>query len=474
MSNLPYIEQYRPTLHFSPLFGWMNDPNGLVYSNGVWHLFYQHYPMDTVWGPMHWGHAVSTDLVTWQHLPVALAPDVLGYIFSGSAVIDQQNTSGLFKEKSCNNLVAFYTASLNLPQHKMIDIQSQCVAYSTDGGMHWQKYHDNPVVSNPFIGCFRDPKVIWHEASQHWIMVVTCGQSIGFYRSKNLIDWQKTSEFGQQDGFHSQGPWECPDLLEMPLTNGRTKWVLIVGIGSGCFEDSSGTQYFVGDFDGETFRNNAPSSEVKWLDIGRDYYATQTWFNAPNQRHVGISWFSNWQYARNTDTECFRSSMTAVKEFRLVQNENGDHLHQTFASEMLQGVLLQKTDSVLNGLYANVFYLKGFVNFAEKQTACITLFDGELSIRLHKTDDVVIFELFRCYQGKDDVMRQKFPHHYQVNQAFSGECFDFELLVDHGLTEFHFGNGKVSISQLAFPAQTKTTPQLSGDWQTLEFAIIEV
>lgn len=469
---LPFAEIYRPKRHFSPPFGWMNDPNGLVYSKGVWHLFYQYYPNDTFWGPMHWGHAVSKNLVDWQSLPIALAPDELGYIFSGSAVVDEQNVSGLFESKSERNLVAFYTASLNVPQLKLSDLQSQCVAFSRDGGVHWQKYADNPVLPSPFIGCFRDPKVIWHAPSRYWIMVVTHGQSIGFYRSQNLLDWAFCSEFGQDAGFHSQGPWECPDLFELPLTSGESKWVLVVGIGSGCFEGSSGTQYFVGDFDGFTFSNGHDRSVVKWLDVGRDYYAVQTWSNAPNRRRIGIAWLSNWQYARNTDTQCFRGMMTAPKSFYLEQNDNGYYLAQSFAPEFLHGLSLQPASQTLDTLCAATFYLKGEIGFSQKTTALLSLFNGDLRIQLNKQDDRLQLTLTRQYHGEDQIMRQTFPHHYQITERVEQSSVDFELFVDNGTTELHLAQGKISVSQLCFPKNPQTTPQLNGDWRQLVFSVV--
>ncbi|HEY5715087.1 MAG TPA: glycoside hydrolase family 32 protein, partial [Psychromonas sp.] len=279
-------DKYTPQLHFKAPFGWLNDPNGLMFANQQWHLFYQYYPMDNVWGPMHWGHAVSDNLVDWTHCPIALAPDEMGNMFSGSGIIDKDNCSGLFAGPSENNLVVFYTAS---KYDGLQDHQSQCLAYSVDGGIRWTKYANNPVIANPDLPCYRDPKVIWIEEVKHWILLVTHGQSIGFYKSTNLTSWEMVSEFGEKDGLHSKGPWECPDLFPLTAEDGSYKWILVVGIGDGCAAPGSGTQYFVGEFDGEKFINDNTPETILYLDNGRDYYATQSWFNAPENKRIGIS-----------------------------------------------------------------------------------------------------------------------------------------------------------------------------------------
>lgn len=253
-----YSEQYRPQYHFSPEANWMNDPNGMVYLDGEYHLFYQYYPDSTVWGPMHWGHAVSKDLMHWEHLPIALFPDELGCIFSGSAVYDKNNTSGLGKNGK-GPLIAIFTHH-NFEGEKSGNnkFQYQSIAYSNDKGRSWKKYKNNPVVPNPGIRDFRDPKVIWHEESQKWIMTFAAWDHVKFYSSPNLIDWEHESDFGQGFGNH-EGVWECPDLIPMPMgvkeSDGKEKvyWVLLVSIGSGGPNGGSATQYFVGHFDGHEY-----------------------------------------------------------------------------------------------------------------------------------------------------------------------------------------------------------------------------
>lgn len=305
----PYKETHRPQLHFSPQKGWMNDPNGMVYHDGIYHLFYQYYPDSTVWGPMHWGHATSKDLVTWKELPIALYPDSLGMIFSGSAVVDKNNTAGFGK----NALVAIYTQhNAALAKKGANDFENQSIAYSHDHGNTWTKYQANPVLKNPGIRDFRDPKVFWHDRSNKWVMALAVMDHIRFYSSPNLKNWQLESEFGKSIGAHG-GVWECPDLF--PLKEGnREVWVLIVNLNPGGPNGGSATQYFVGDFDGNRF---VPyDTATKWLDYGPDEYAGITWANTGG-RKIFYGWMSNWQYANVVPTKNWRSAMTIARDLNL-------------------------------------------------------------------------------------------------------------------------------------------------------------
>lgn len=307
-----YHEQFRPQLHFSPKAHWMNDPNGMVYFNHTYHLFFQYYPNGTVWGPMHWGHAVSKDLVHWKELPVAIYPDRLGYIFSGSAVVDSNNTSG-FGKKGKIPLVAIFT------QHDpkradagRKDFQNQSIAYSLDGGYTWTKYVGNPVLKNPGKQDFRDPKVSWYGKDKKWIMTLAVGDHIEFYSSPNLKSWTKESEFGKGAGAHG-GVWECPDLFPMKL-NGKTHWILIVNINPGGPNKGSATQYFVGQFDGRKF--TPADTLTRWLDYGPDEYAGVTWSNTGDRR-IFQGWMSNWLYATQVPTSPWRSAFTLPRELSL-------------------------------------------------------------------------------------------------------------------------------------------------------------
>jgi fructan beta-fructosidase len=301
----------RPLYHFTPERGWINDPNGLVYYDGEYHLFFQYDPHSAVGGGarMHWGHAVSTDLVSWTPAPVALAPDPLGTIWSGSAVVDRDDTSGFFGGGS--GLVSLYT-------QWRPEAQVQSLAYSVDRGQTWIKSPDNPIIVAPDLRDFRDPKVFWHAPSERWIMVVTIGQRVRFYRSPNLREWQATGEFGA--GYGSQGGvWECPDLFPLALDGsaGEERWVLLISIGG---PDGSRMEYFIGAFDGETFISENPAATVLPFDYGRDCYAAVTWSDVPPEdgRRIAIGWMNNWRYARQMPGEIWRGAMTLPRELRLV------------------------------------------------------------------------------------------------------------------------------------------------------------
>jgi beta-fructofuranosidase/levanase/fructan beta-fructosidase len=247
-----YQEKFRPQFHFSPDSMWMNDPNGMVFFEGEYHLFYQYYPDSNVWGPMHWGHAISKDLVHWEHLPIALYPDEKGYIFSGSAVVDWNNTSGLGKEEEPPMIAIFTYHDPKGWESGAIDFQTQGIAYSNDKGRTWLKYEGNPVLPNPGIADFRDPKVIWYNPGKKWIMTLAVWDHVSFYSSPNLLNWTFESDFGAEWGTHA-GVWECPDLFPMTTGSGEQKWVLLVSINPGGLQGGSATQYFVGSFNGNRF-----------------------------------------------------------------------------------------------------------------------------------------------------------------------------------------------------------------------------
>ncbi len=308
---------YRPSFHFTPKQGWMNDPNGMIFLNGQYHLFFQHYPDSTVWGPMHWGHATSSDLVQWKEQPIALYPDSIGMIFSGSAVLDKNNTSGLGRS-GIAPLVAIYTQHY-MPGEKAgrTDFQNQSIAYSLDEGKTWTKYAGNPVLKTPNIKDFRDPKVIWHAPTQKWIMSLAVADHVEFYSAPNLINWTKESELGK-NAFAHGGVWECPDLLHFNM-NGKTIWVLLVSMNPGGPNGGSATQYMVGDFDGHTFKPY--SNDIKWMDYGPDNYAGVSFSNVED-RNILIGWMSNWNYANVVPTEKWRSAMTVPRELSLIEQNN--------------------------------------------------------------------------------------------------------------------------------------------------------
>ncbi len=324
MDEKYYTEKFRPQYHFSPDSMWMNDPNGMVYYEGEYHLFYQYYPDSNVWGPMHWGHAVSPDMVHWEHLPIALYPDEYGYIFSGSAVVDEKNTSGLGEDGKAP-LVAIFTYHDPVGAAKgELDYQNQGLAYSNDKGRIWTKYGE-PVLKNPGIKDFRDPKVSWREEFGKWIMTLAVQDHVEFYSSPNLIDWEKTGEYGREIGAHG-GVWECPDLFPIKIDGSdEIHWILLVSINPGGPHGGSATQYFIGDFDGNTF--TSLQTEIKWLDQGSDNYAGVTWSGIPDSdgRILFLGWMSNWLYAQVVPTERWRSAMTIPRQLKL-ENVNGELL----------------------------------------------------------------------------------------------------------------------------------------------------
>jgi fructan beta-fructosidase len=311
-AQLTHHEMYRPQIHFSPQKSWMNDPNGMLYYKGTYHLFFQYFPDSTVWGPMHWGHATTTDLVHWQQQPIALYPDSVGYIFSGSAVVDKDNTSGLGKDGKTALVAIFTQHDTTGEKQGKNDFQNQSIAYSLDDGKTWTKYGGNPVLRNPGITDFRDPKVMWYEADKKWIMTLATKDRVTFYSSPDLKNWTKESEFGKELGAHG-GVWECPDLITLD-DNGKKIWVLIASINPGGPNKGSATQYFLGEFDGKKF--SPFDSNTRWLDYGPDDYAGVTWSNT-GSRKIFLGWMSNWLYANIVPTSTWRSAMTIPRELKV-------------------------------------------------------------------------------------------------------------------------------------------------------------
>lgn len=344
-------EKYRPDYHFTPPFGWMNDPNGLVYQDGIYHLFYQYYPDSTIWGPMHWGHATSQDLVSWNHEDIGLYPDSLGYIFSGSAVFDAENSSGLGTYETPPLVAIFTYHDMESERAGNEDYQSQGIAFSTDKGKTWTKYEGNPVLPNQGIRDFRDPKVsrITNiNGEKVWLMTLAVKDRIQFYESPDLKNWSLLSEFGQTIGAHG-GVWECPDLIPMTAPNGDQKWILFVSINPGGPQKGSATQYFIGDFDGKTFTPD--DEQEQWIDWGTDNYAGVTWSNLPKSRTnpLFIGWMSNWQYAQVVPTESWRSAMTIPRELELFEANGKLHLKSIPVPELkaLRSAPIQANDGII-------------------------------------------------------------------------------------------------------------------------------
>ena len=318
-------EKFRPVYHHTPAYGWMNDPNGMFYKDGVYHLYFQYNPYGSVWANMHWGHSTSTDLMHWNFEGCAIVPDAWGAIFSGSCVVDHNNTAGFGK----GAVVAFYTSAKATPWG---DVQSQSMAYSLDNGKTFTKYEGNPILTSSEKD-FRDPKVFWYAPGKHWVMILAVGQHMEIYSSVNLKEWKKESEFGAMQGAHG-GVWECPDLVEIPVEGTREKkWVLICNLNPGGPFGGSAAQYFVGSFDGKKFVNESPT-QTKWMDWGKDNYATVTWNNAPDGRCIALGWMSNWQYANNVPTRQYRSANTLARDLTLYREGQELYLKSTPSSEV--------------------------------------------------------------------------------------------------------------------------------------------
>ncbi len=423
-------EKFRPNLHFSPRSGWMNDPNGMIRVGNVWHLFYQHDPDSTVHGPMHWGHATSMDLTHWVEQPIALYPTELGTCFSGSAI------------ESDDGVKLFYTAHSRTEAGD--DYQVQCLVHANAALTRFDLDAANPVVPNPGLTAFRDPKVIWHEASGKWIMLVTEGQSIGFYGSADLKSWTHLSGFGETHGRHSPGPWECPDMVPLTAPDGSTVWVLIVGLNPGSYAPGSGTQYFLGQFDGTSFTNaNTPETEL-WLDYGRDYYAAQTFFERGGaEAPTAIAWASNWLYARQTRTVAFRGVMSLPRQLRLVETPDGLRIASSVPFSVQSGF----TDAGLSGTSRTDL----LADLNPGEVLAIALFgEREPSFIIRRTDarHGSIRTIRRALNGVDE-----FAHDYAVDLPWpQSGILDLTIYIDRGLVELGAADGLVWISNLFFPA----------------------
>jgi fructan beta-fructosidase len=307
-------ETFRPAFHYSPARNWMNDPNGLVWYDGEYHLFYQYNPLGADWGNMSWGHAVSPDLQTWEELPVAIPFSDSEQVFSGSIVVDGENTSG-FGSADERALVALYTSV-----YEDTGRQAQSLAYSTDRGRTWTRHDDNPVLDTGESD-FRDPKVFWYAEGGYWVMVVVLAAEhiVQLYRSDDLIGWEHLSDFAT--GNDADGLWECPDLFELPVDGGgseRSRWVLVLSVNPGAPAGGSGTRYFVGDFDGKFFVPDDAADDT-WLDYGADCYAAVSFSDTPDGERVLMGWMSNWQYAAEVPTTPYRGSMTLPRACRLAR-----------------------------------------------------------------------------------------------------------------------------------------------------------
>jgi fructan beta-fructosidase len=458
-----YQQAHRPQFHFSPEANWMNDPNGMVFYEGEYHLFYQYYPDSTVWGPMHWGHTISSDLVHWEHMPIALYPDSLGYIFSGSAVVDWKNTSGLGKGDHPPLIAIFTHHDMKGERSGSQTYQYQSIAYSNDKGRNWTKYEGNPVLPNPGIRDFRDPKVFWHEPSAQWVMIFAAADHVRIYNSPDLKAWSLASEFGKESGSHG-GVWECPDLFELKTKSGLKKWVMIVSIGNGAINAGSGTQYFIGDFDGKTFTNNNPADMVLWLDYGRDNYAGVTWSDIPAEdgRRLFMGWMSNWAYATVVPTETWRSAMTIARELRLEEYAEGLRVsnHPVKEMENIRGVKfanLKKTLVSESLVYKSesALMLEATFEFAsvpEKADFGFKLVNekGE-ELRVGYNSDSSQYYIDRTKSGKLSFSDRFAKDLIYASREHTSNHVKMQLFIDRSSIELFADDGRYVMTNLFFP-----------------------
>lgn len=457
----------RPLIHFTPKEHWMNDPNGMVFYNGVYHLFFQYYPGASVWGPMHWGHATSKDLVNWEEQPIALYPDKLGYIFSGSAVVDKNNTSGFGSAKK-PPLIAIFTQHDTAGERAHTKtFQNQSIAYSTNGGKTWVKYKNNPVLKNPGDEDFRDPKVMWYAEGNEWMMTLAVKDHVEFYSSPNLKDWTKQGEFGRGIGAHG-GVWECPDLISFD-DNGKTVWVLIVSINPGGPNGGSATQYFVGNFDGKTF--TPFNDKIKWIDYGPDDYAGVTWSNT-GDRKIFLGWMSNWAYGQLVPTSEWRGAMTIPRNLSLVHV--GDEIYVTSKPVVELNVLTGKAQAIPNLIvYKQYDLTPELVNAPRSFKLDFTVKDAKsFAVKLsnEKNERLLVgyneakkeFYINRGATGNAD-FQQDFAKERSAPRISTADNIHITLVADASSVELFADDGLTVMTEIFFPTSPFDLIQLTSN-----------
>ena len=431
-------EQYRPVYHHTPAYGWMNDPNGMFYKDGVWNLYFQHNPYGSQWENMTWGHSTSTDLVHWKFQGDPVQPDALGTVFSGSAVVDKENTSGFGK----GAVIALYTSAG--------ESQTQSMVYSTDNGKTFTKYEGNPVITSN-VPDFRDPHMFWNEDIKKWNMILAAGQHMEIYTSDNLKDWKLESSFGETYGNHG-GVWECPDLMKMKVrgTN-KEKWMLICNINPGGPFGGSATQYFIGDFDGHKFTCESKPEVTKWMDYGKDHYATVTFDNAPEGRRVAIAWMSNWQYANQVPTMQYRSGNSIPRDLGLFEYK-GETYCSVVPSPEMTAARSKKATKSLSESCEMVVNLKG--------NATITLSNdkGE-KVVMYYDAKAETFSMDRTKSGKVDFSNDfaattKAPTYGKISQL--------RIFIDKSSIEVLDAEGKMAMTNLVFPTKPYNKVTVKG------------
>ncbi len=470
--NRPFSEKHRPQYHFTPPSQWMNDPNGMVYYEGEYHLFYQHYPDSNVWGPMHWGHTVSPDMLNWEHLPISIYPDSLGLIFSGSAVIDWDNTSGL-GDGTTPPMIAIFTHHLMAGEKEgRDDFQYQSIAYSLDKGRTFTMYEGNPVIPNPGIRDFRDPKVIWHPETERWVMVFSARDRVKFYTSPDLKNWEFTSDFGPDQGSPGR-PWECPDIFPLLAEDGTTKWVLIVSVQSEAPNKGTGTSYFVGDFDGRIFTNDDEPENINWLDYGTDNYAFVTWSDIPEEdgRRLGIGWMSNWMYAQIVPTTAWRSAMTLPRELQLVVRDGKYRLRSPLVKEI--GNIMGESKLLEEGLDAislnSESYLLKLKELSASGFVELTNEAGDV-LNISFSEDQLVID--RSKSGLVDFHDEFAAAHQAPLTGIDVESIS--IFMDASSVEVFVNNGDLWMTDIIFPNEPYKVARVQGAQKVAQAPILSV
>ncbi|WP_449021019.1 DUF4980 domain-containing protein [Prevotella jejuni] len=417
-------EKFRSIYHHTPIYGWMNDPNGMFYKDGVWHLYYQYNPYGSQWENMTWAHSTSTDLIHWKNHGEVIQPDALGTIFSGSSVVDKENTAGFGEDA----VVAFYTSAGAA--------QTQSIAYSTDNGETFKKYVNNPILTSD-VPDFRDPNVFWNEEVKQWNLILAAGQQMNIYSSKNLKDWKYESSFGEGYGNHG-GVWECPDLLKM-----GNKWVLICNINPGGPFGGSATQYFVGSFDGHKFTCESKPEVTKWMDYGKDHYATVSFSNAPDGRIVVLPWMSNWQYANQVPTQQFRSANGLPRELGLYSYNGEDYVSVKPSPEVFAAFEKKPSGRLQSAAYIEVTNIKSNASIVlsnDKGERVTMVYDGKNAT----------FSMDRTESGVTD-----FHSDFKAKTVAptNGVIKSMQIFIDRCSIEAFDTEGKVAMTNLVFPSK---------------------
>ncbi|MBK9734551.1 MAG: glycoside hydrolase family 32 protein [Saprospiraceae bacterium] len=453
-------EQHRPVFHFTPDSMWMNDPNGMVFFKGEYHLFYQYYPDSTVWGPMHWGHAISKDMIKWTHMPIALYPDSLGYIFSGSVVIDWKNTSGFGKHGFPPMVAIFTHHNMDAEKAGRSDFQYQSIAYSIDKGRTWTKYDGNPVIPNPGnIRDFRDPKVIWHNESQKWIMVLAAKDKVKFYASTDLKKWSFESDFGING---DKRLWECPDLFPIIVEGSKEiKWVLVVSMQTGAPNGGTGTSYFVGNFDGHKFTNVNKNNAQQWLDFGTDNYAMVSWSDIPDTdgRRLMMGWMSNWQYAQKVPTKKWRSAMTLPREITLCYTASGSFKLRTKITKEFSSLRKDTINIELTNISDHEYILPlNQVGLYEIEMTFVKTNDIAFLLTSVENDSIKVgyqkttnqWYIDRSISGKSDFY-DGFAARHHTSSNVDSTIVSMQIIIDKASIEMITEDGMVAMTDIFFP-----------------------